>query len=132
MLESSARPQDSKGTGPMFTLKPIGEATFHTWREQAVRDYAKDKIDAGAWAAESALELSDQEFTKLLPEGPATPNHRLWAMHDDALGKDVGVLWIAILDQGGIRMAFVYDIIVFEDFRRRGYGTQALKALEGE
>jgi len=116
----------------MLSLKPIGTETFRAWREDAIKDYAKDKIAAGTWAAESAYELSDKEFTRLLPDGPATPNNHIWSMHDDSVGKDVGVLWIAILEHGGIRMAFIYDIVVFEGYRRRGYGTQALSALEGE
>lgn len=115
-----------------ITLTPIGHETYRTWLAESIKDYAADKIEAGTWTADRALELSEQEFTRLLPNGPATPNTVIYAIRAEALSQDVGVLWISIVEHGGVRMAFIYDIIVFEQFRRKGYGRAAMIALEAK
>ncbi len=43
--------------------------------------------------------------------------------------EKVGILWYAALPrQPGL--AFIYDFEIYETFRRRGYASQALAALE--
>ena len=42
----------------------------------------------------------------------------------------VGVLWFTVRDEGVGPHAFVYDVRIFEEFRRRHYGTSAFCALE--
>jgi ribosomal protein S18 acetylase RimI-like enzyme len=112
------------------TLTPISDETYRLWLADAVKDYADDKIAAGTWAADRALELSQQEFNHLLPHGPATANSFIYGIRADGKNQDIGVVWISIVEWGGVHMAFIYDIIVFEPFRRQGFGRAALIALE--
>jgi ribosomal protein S18 acetylase RimI-like enzyme len=95
-----------------------------------VREYAEEKVKAGAWLAEDALERSRKEFATLLPEGVDTPDNYLYAIHDTASNTDVGVLWLADRTWNGQRLAFVYEVLVYEEFRRRGYGRAGMLALE--
>jgi len=44
----------------------------------------------------------------------------------------VGALWFAAEEREGGPWAFVYDVRIDNAYRRRGYGTQALEALEEE
>jgi GNAT superfamily N-acetyltransferase len=43
---------------------------------------------------------------------------------------DVGVLWFATGESGTGPRVWVYDIVIHEQFQRRGYGAQTLKLLE--
>lgn len=71
-----------------------------------------------------------KQFQRLLPNGVASKDQYLYAIVDDA-GRKVGVLWLAVRYQSGIRpYAFVYDFLIDEEFRRRGYGRQAFEVLE--
>jgi len=112
------------------TLSAISLESYRSWLEAAVKDYAQDKVAAGTWAADRALELSQQEFDRLLPNGPATPNTFIFGIRASGISQDVGVLWVTIVERGGVRLAFIYDIIVFEPYRRQGFGRAALLALE--
>jgi ribosomal protein S18 acetylase RimI-like enzyme len=67
-----------------------------------------------------------------LRDGLATRNHYLFSIEDEALGSNVGVIWFAIYDRQLQPVAFVYDFAIYEEFRRRGYGKQALLALEAK
>ena len=114
----------------MACLEPMTEMEFQIYRERLVREYAADKVRAGTWRAEDALSRSEREINDLLPKGLATPDHYLFSMRDDAAAKNVGILWFALVHWGGKDLAFVYDIEVDSDQQSRGYGSQALSALE--
>jgi ribosomal protein S18 acetylase RimI-like enzyme len=49
---------------------------------------------------------------------------------EDMAGAKVGMLWFAVERRPAGARAFVYDVEVFEPFRRRGYAEQAFKAME--
>jgi ribosomal protein S18 acetylase RimI-like enzyme len=44
--------------------------------------------------------------------------------------RPVGMIWFAALE--GRPQAFIYDFAIDPAYRRRGYGAQALRALEAE
>jgi GNAT superfamily N-acetyltransferase len=114
----------------MVQLVPMTETEFQTFRESDVAEYAQEHVKAGRWRPEEALQLAEQEFTDLLPDGLTTPNHYLFSIEDEALGTKVGRLWFAVRDGERGPIAFVFNVVIFEEFRRRGYGTQAFQVLE--
>lgn len=116
----------------MVLLVPMNEEQFAVWREAIVKHYAEDKVKAGSWSADRALELSEADHRKLLPDGLATRDHYLFSIQDDGAGKQVGVLWLAVKDWGAGPLAFVFDLEVFEEFRRRGFAREAMLAAEEE
>jgi ribosomal protein S18 acetylase RimI-like enzyme len=113
----------------MIRLAPLGEADYQIWLAQAIEGYAAEKVRAGNWPADEAIRRSREEFARLLPDGLATPANQLLAIEDAADGTHVGILWWAIPGAGRAR-AFIYDFVIHEPYRRRGYGLQALRALE--
>src|SRR5713101_6777869 len=117
----------------MVQLLPMTPAEFEAWLAHAAIDYADDKVRAGAWKAEDALERARAEQHNLLPDGLATKDNYLYSIwSDDApLDTPVGVLWMAV-PPWKPALAVVYEFIVFEPYRRRGYGSQALRALENK
>lgn len=113
-------------------LEPIGEPEFGAWLSRTVGEYAAEKVQAGNYHADEALQRAEQEFRDLLPEGPATPGQHLFSIVDATSGERVGVVWFAEIQRGPRREAFIYDLIVHEPFRRRGYARAAMIALEDE
>ena len=112
------------------TLVGLDEASFRKYRESLVRDYAADKVRAGVWSPEEAEEKSANDLDGLLPEGPATPEHYLYSVVDQSIPAEVGILWISPRDSGVGRSVWIYDIIVHEKFRRRGYASRILRLTE--
>jgi GNAT superfamily N-acetyltransferase len=69
---------------------------------------------------------------RYLPDGPGTAGHHLVTAENEA-GEAVGNAWIGPdpgQTSGTSNAALLYDINVFEPFRRRGYGTAILAAAE--
>ena len=113
----------------MIQLVPMSQGQFEEYREQAVPSYAEDNVKAGAWDAEVALEKAERTFARLLPEGIATENHHFSNIIDDD-GSCVGMIWFVLQVAESARSAFICDFEIYDRFRRRGYGKQALLALE--
>jgi RimJ/RimL family protein N-acetyltransferase len=108
----------------------MDDASYRTYRLDLVRDYAADKVLAGVWPKDEAEEKSANDVDGLLPEGPATQDHFLYSVRDEELSAEVGVLWISPRDSGVGQSLWIYDIIVHEQFRRRGYARRILKLAE--
>ena len=115
----------------MLQLVPMTEPEFQAFRATEIAEYAKAHVTAGRWRPEDSLRLAEQEINDLLPDGLATPHHYLFSLRDEALGAPVGRLWFAVQQEAGSKpTAFVFNIVIFEAFRRQGYGSQAMQALE--
>lgn len=108
----------------------LSEAAFREYRSNLARDYAQDKVRAGVWSEDEAEARAARELDEQLPEGPATEGHFLYAVRDETIQANVGILWLAVLDSSIGRSVWIYDIVVHEQFRRRGYGARMLGLVE--
>lgn len=112
-------------------LRQVSAAEFDTWYAWEVDNYAKEHVAAGNWSEAEALERSQAEFSMLLPDGAASPGNHLFTVVDSQLDEAVGMIWFAERsDNGQPPYAFVYDIVIWEAQRGRGYGKAAMLDLE--
>lgn len=116
----------------MARLEPMTESEFQIYRERLIREYAADKVRAEQWSIEDAPSRSEQEIDELLPQGLATRDHYLYSIYAETAAKPVGVLWFAVVHRDSSRSAFIYDFEVDSDWRGKGYGSQALSAVEAQ
>ena len=119
-------------TAPTVTLAPMTPAEFAAWREASLPLYARDKVVSGEWREDESLARARAEVEALLPHGLATPGQHLWTIRDRASGERVGTLWVGEQASGARRVAYVFDLLVAPDRRRRGYARAAFLALERE
>ncbi|MCI4372950.1 MAG: GNAT family N-acetyltransferase [Thermoplasmata archaeon] len=121
----------------MTTLRfvPLAQPEYDRWWASSIREYAEEHVKSGNWTAEEAAAKSEGEFRKLLPQGTATPGHYLFGVEDPAEHNLVGVVWFRA-DRGPEAplppVLFIYDLIVFEAHRGKGYGTQAMGLIEDQ
>lgn len=104
---------------------------FEDWLPGNVAGYAAENVRTGRWSEEEALQRSREEHDRLLPQGLATPDHRLWAIVPAGGGEPVGMLWVQVM-QKPMPSAFIYNIEIYPQFRRRGYAEQAMLWFEEE
>lgn len=115
----------------MSTLRPMSDAEYATWFEQAVRDYAADKVASGQWAQAQALALSRKEHDELLPQGMRSADNHLFTI-TNTQAEPVGMLWFAVQTRWSTPIAYVYDIAIWPEHQRQGHASRALLALEQE
>jgi len=106
------------------------EIEYQAYLESDIQRYAEEQVKAGNWHPSEALEKSRKEHQQLLPDGLATKDKYLFSVQDQDTGSKVGIIWFAVDYKRLEPLAFIYDFVIDEEFRRRGYGTRALQALE--
>jgi RimJ/RimL family protein N-acetyltransferase len=111
-------------------LVKVDDAAYHDYRRDLVRDYAADKVRAGAWSQVEAEGRAARDVDALLPEGPATQGHFLYSVRDDSTNAEFGIVWFALRQSGVGRSVWIYDIIIHENFRRKGYASRTLQLVE--
>lgn len=112
----------------MVRLVHMTESEFEIYLEKAVAEYAADKAGAGDWSEEEALERSRESYHGLLPQGVKTENNSLFRIQLEESGEKVGMIWMK--HEVPRPHGFIYDIVLDETQRGKGYGKQAMLALE--
>ena len=108
----------------MITLQPMQQEDFDRVLVNEISGYAAEHVRNGNWPEEGSLERSRKEFEALLPQGVHTPNQYLWTLMDG--DQKIGFIWVQVKDGRG----FIYDFLIHEEFRGKGYGKQALAAMD--
>ena len=112
------------------TLRKMSQAEYQAATEnresESVRELSK------VIPEELARERVRAGTATFLPEGLDTPGHHLLAAESES-GGVVGTAWIGPDPRrvaGTASSALLYDIHVFDQYRRRGYGSGILAAAE--
>ena len=115
----------------MIRLVLMDETEFIQYQELDIPRYAGENVKAGNWGTDEALEKSRQTHSRLLPDGLKTKNHLFFKIVDEHMTR-VGTLWLFSDFDAVQPTGFIYDLIIEVAFRRKGYGKQAMTALEGK
>ena len=114
----------------MVALVPMSPVEFDDYLSKSIRNYAAEKVRAGSWSEKDADRLARESFEKLLPHGLDTENQHLYSIADGTDGNRVGIIWIGVKDRSPVPGAWIWDILIFEQHRRKGYATETLHALD--
>jgi ribosomal protein S18 acetylase RimI-like enzyme len=114
----------------MLHLSPMNQAEFEPYCEDSIASYAEENVKADVWDAVSALSNARKSFQDLLPSGLRTPDNFLYNIIESTAGERVGNVWIKILRNPIESTAYIFDLQISPAFRNRGYGREALFALE--
>lgn len=113
-------------------LQVMKQEEYQAFRLRLVADYAKEKVAAGTWVEEEAQQLSEEAVVSLLPEGLNTKDHSLFSISEAQTGAQLGELWVHYRTGNHGREAFIYEIIIFDEYQGKGYGKATMQALDEE
>ena len=108
-------------------LVPMKEEEFQEYTKNSTAEFAQDKVASGNWHPDEALKRAEQEFQNELPNGLKTENQHLYSLIDEANGQKVGMIWFMLDTKRPIPVAFIFDFMILEPFRRMGFGLKALQ-----
>jgi GNAT superfamily N-acetyltransferase len=104
-----------------LALRPMTQGEFDEFLARMGDDYAHELVATGL-TPEAAVERSRQQMAELIPDGLDSPGMVFFTARVG--DRPVGRLWLSTQHD----MAFVYDVEVREDERRRGYGAAIMNA----
>lgn len=114
---------------PEITLDPMTDDEFAAWLLPCVRNLAEDNVKCGKWAPDEALQMAKTEFAILLPHSASTKGNWLYTARDVDSGVAVGSAWIAMNRKADKLQAYIYDLIINEEQRGKGYGRATMRAI---
>ena len=114
----------------MILLRPMIAAEFERFLAAQIPSFAQAKVANGDWLPEEGLAASRQAFARALPQGLETPQQYLHMLVDAASGQEVGWLWFEVRTEALHQVAYLYEITIFEPFRRQGHALAALESLD--
>lgn len=107
-------------------FKKFSQIQYDNFKEFSIQEYAKNIIKSNNYSEENALKMSEEEFNNILFQELDTPKNYLFSIINEN-EIHVGYIWYMIDNNGE---AFICDFYINEDFRRKGYATQALELLD--
>lgn len=110
----------------------MAKSDFDHYISIAVNAYAIEKVKAGTWTKDEAYKQSEETFKKLLPNDIKTERQYLYTIIDNEKNIKVGYLWLEFSENLIGKTAFIFDFLILEEFRGKGYGTQSMIALDDE
>ena len=112
----------------MSKLIPMTQPEYDVYLEHLIPDYAADNVRAGYWDESEALEKSRQQIKSLLPQGLQTKDHYIYTLVDGE--QAVGMIWLRAQLDRAVKSGFIFDVVVDEKFRGKGYGKQLMLLIE--
>lgn len=106
------------------------EDEFNVWCKRSIENYRDENIKNGL-TFDEAQKKSDDDFSRLLPDGEKTTDQYVFTIKENN-SKWIGTLWFGVRGAVDNRKAFIYDIVLDDDTRGKGYGKQAMSLLEIE
>jgi RimJ/RimL family protein N-acetyltransferase len=112
----------------MVRLVPMNAEELQAYLEKSIPEYAADNVKAGYWSEEGALERSRKAYETLLPEGIKTKDNYLFRIQIEETGENIGMIWMK--HEVPRPHGFIFQIFLDESQRGKGYGKQAMLAIE--
>ena len=113
-----------------ITLEPMTKKDYLGYKIDNVKRYALEGVKSGRWEAEESLKESEKSIKEYLPRGMRTKNNFFFNIAARSTGDKVGVIWLAIQGKTRSKSVFVFDILIFDEYRGKGFGTDAMKEIE--
>jgi len=114
----------------MIKLINMSEDNFIFFLNNAIHEFAEEKVKANTWAEQEAIRLSEEAFNNLIPKGLNTDNTYFYLIFAEDINKKIGYLWFKVFDGLLGKEAFLFDILIYEEFQGKGYGKKAMIAFE--
>lgn len=113
----------------MLQLRKMALDEYQKYISFAIKEYAKEKMQAGTWQKNNALANSEQTYNRLLPNGLETSGNYLYSIFDDS--NIIGYIWVGI-DSENESNAFIFDFEIYEQYQNNGFGSEAIILAEKE
>ncbi|HET6937571.1 MAG TPA: GNAT family N-acetyltransferase [Nocardioides sp.] len=99
--------------------RPMTEDELSRYFDTAAEEFADETMRADPLRSrEDAVQSSRRMYDAILPEGLATAGHEFLVAVAADDGRRIGMLWLLHEERSG----FVYDVVVDDEERGRGYG----------
>lgn len=113
----------------MIELRDMSQQEFERYRAHGIKEYARDLERTLQLSQELARVEAAATYNDSLPQGLATPNHRLVCARLAGSEENIGIVWFSFKQRTYGKQLFIYDFEVDTAWRGKGYGEKMLSAV---
>lgn len=118
-------------TSMTVTLRPMTSGEFESIMEPEFARFVEKLVETGQVAAVDAPAEAERTRERTLPNGMATEHMLFFVGEVD--GERIGWIWVALPGAPHhADTAWVYNVVVDEPFRGKGFGRGLMTAVERE
>ena len=110
------------------TLQPMTQVQFSNFMEVMFAPYVAERAVADHVPNELTAQYARDQHAQLLPQGHLTPGHRFLNIVAASEDRPVGGVWLSVGVES--KHAFLYNITVLPQYRRRGFASDTLTQIE--
>jgi ribosomal protein S18 acetylase RimI-like enzyme len=129
-IQMVLEPLPLRDVAPHVDVSPMTAERFPRFAAASEEGFAHDLVESGRYTPEEAVAESHRQMVEELPDGLDTAGQEFFTASVD--GTEVGILWFGMRRRDGRPQAFILDIEVAADQRRKGYGRELMHAAERE
>jgi len=111
-------------------LQNLSELDFKEYHDQLIRRFTEDSVLNGDWTEDEAKNVAKMQLQSILPEGVKTPGHFFFAIFHQKLNMAVGNVWIQIQDKKSVKKGTLFDLMIVDMFKGKGFDKQTLQVVE--
>lgn len=111
----------------MIRLVALPNHDLEEWLALMWADYRTQLLGAGFSSEEASLNI-EQNGKALFDNGVPNQDQRVFHVLDEEL--KVGSLWLATREKQNAGEWYVYDIMIDEEYRGKGFGRSTMRAAE--
>jgi ribosomal protein S18 acetylase RimI-like enzyme len=113
----------------MIALQPMTQEEFDDYMSRALPHLASELAGARGLDPAAAADMAQESFRALFPEGKAAAADQ-YVFHVVAGGARVGALHYGVRRDRAEPYLYVWDIVIDDEHRGRGYGRETMAAVE--
>ncbi|SHE29470.1 GNAT family N-acetyltransferase [Vibrio gazogenes] len=114
----------------MVVLREMRQEEYPAFCQYFIDDYSQEIAANYGHSIALAIELAEKDLHRHFPNGLENTEHSLLCIDAEVEGEQrlVGYLWHSVNHNDS--STFIYDFFIAPEHRSRGFGRQAISALE--
>ncbi|MBY0517375.1 MAG: GNAT family N-acetyltransferase [Bacteriovoracaceae bacterium] len=114
----------------MIQLKPMTQLAYEHFCEISKKDYAQSKSKAERLSVHEGEKIAEDAWEKLLSDGLSTPLHHFYSAWEN--DQNIGMIWFKEERDWETPYAYLYQILIWDEYQGRGLGKSLMKHFEDE
>ena len=111
-------------------VRKMDKEEYAVFYKRSFDHHVKELIEEADMTEEEAEKETMEELAGMLPDGLDTEDNYLMTIRRKTDDAQVGFIWTLHEYNDDVKQSFLCDFEIYEQYRRNGYATEALRAME--
>ena len=111
-----------------IAIRNMSQQAYEAFYRWSVEQHTAELMEQKGISREEAIKEASKELSGMLPDGLQTERNYLMSIVSGE--KSIGYIWTLHEETEGKKQSFLCDFAIWEEYRRKGYGAQALRLME--